>query len=208
MSLLQKSNKRVSAREQIRINGVRDGILMLPHNEYRTVLAVSSLNFELKSEEEQDAIIETYQSFINSLNTPIQIIVRVREVNMDGYLDEMDQRKLEEPEAIYRTQLDNYADFVRGLVETNKILTRQFYVVIPYKEQKGDFEVAREQLNVLSDIVGKGLMRLGMHSRELTSLEVLDLFYSFYNPAAAKHAPIRAAALKLLHTGYVQKEAI
>ncbi len=208
MSLLQKSNKRVSAREQMQLNGVRDGVLLLPNNEYRVILEVSSLNFELKSEEEQDAIIETYQSFINSLSTPLQIIIRVREVDMDSYLESMEQRRLEEPEKIYRTQLTSYVSFVRRLIEANKILSRRFYVVVPYREPKGDFEIAREQLNITSDIVSKGLTRIGMRSHELTSLEALDLFYSFYDPAAAKKMPLSSAALELLHTGYVKKEAV
>lgn len=65
---------------------------MLPNNEYRAILQVSSLNFELRSEEEQDAIIETYESFLNSVGSNLQILVRTREIDMDKYLDDLNER--------------------------------------------------------------------------------------------------------------------
>ena len=76
MFALQKSRSKTSSRSQIAIKGVRDGILMLPGNQYRAVLQVSSLNFELKSEEEQDAIIDTYESFLNSVGSSLQVLIR------------------------------------------------------------------------------------------------------------------------------------
>ncbi|HEY1835217.1 MAG TPA: hypothetical protein VGG13_00125 [Candidatus Saccharimonadales bacterium] len=205
MSLLQKSNKKASSRQQINIKGVKDGILMLPDNEYRVVLQVSSVNFELKSEEEQDVLIETYQSFLNSLGCNLQIVVRIRELDMDKYLSDLQERLAGEKEAIYRTQLGNYSKFVLGLIKNNKILTRHFYVIVPYDAKDKDFEAMKEQLSVNCDIVAKGLTRMGMQSRQLTSLEILDLFYSFYNQAQAKVQPITTQALNLLHTNYVRK---
>ena len=74
MSILRKSNNKASSRQQIAIKGVRDSVLILPDNHYRMILRISSVNFELKSEDEQDAIIETYQNFLNSLACPLQII--------------------------------------------------------------------------------------------------------------------------------------
>ena len=82
MFALQKSRNKVSSRSQIAIKGARDGILILPNNQYRAVLEVSSLNFELKSEDEQDIIIDTYESFLNSVGTNLQILIRTREVDM------------------------------------------------------------------------------------------------------------------------------
>lgn len=203
---LQKSKTKTSSRGQIAINGVRDGILMLPHNQYRAVLHVSSLNFELKSEEEQDAIIDTYESFLNSVGSNLQILIRTREIDMDKYLEDLDERFEHETEKIYRNQLTNYDAFIRSLVTTNKILTRHFYVVIPYTaSSKTDFELIKEQINLKLDIVAKGMTRLGMHTRELTSLEILDLFYSFYNPVQAKVQPLTEHALQLVHTALVQK---
>lgn len=203
---LQKSKNRTSSRNQIAIKGVRDGILMLPKNEYRAILQVSALNFELRSEEEQDAIIETYESFLNSVGSSLQVLIRTREIDMDKYLEELRESLEGETEVVYREQLKNYDEFIRSLITTNKILTRHFYIVVPYKAiSKSDFELIQEQLNLKLDIVAKGMTRIGMHSRALSSLEVLDLFYSFYSPTQAKLQPLTEQALSLIHTALVEK---
>jgi hypothetical protein len=207
MSVLQKSNKKVSSRQQIDIREIRDGVLILPNHRYRIVLHVSPVNFELRSEDEQDAIIETYESFLNSVGVPLQVLIRIREMDMDAYLEDLDNRLQNEKVAIYKKQLANYEEFIRELIKTNRILSRHFYVVVPYNsDSKADFDLTKEQLGLTVDIVQKGLARLGMHSRELSSLELMDLFYNFYNPTRAKLQPLTDKALELIHTSYVQKE--
>jgi hypothetical protein len=207
MFALQKSNKKASARTQIDIKGVRDNILLLQNNKYRAVLSVSSVNFELKSEDEQDAIIDTYESFLNSIGCPLQILVRIREIDMDKYLEELNERTANESEAIYKTQLKNYDEFIRSLITTNKILTRHFFVVVPYDAKSNmDFDSIKEQMGIRLDIVAKGLARLGMHAKELTSLDVLDLFYSFYSPEQAKLQPLTLQALELLRSSHIETE--
>ena len=208
MFLLQKSKTKASSRGQIDIKSVKDGVLRLPGNHYRIVLQVSSVNFELKSEDERDALIDTYESFLNSVGSPLQILIRTREIDMDKYLSELDERLNGETEAVYKQQLTNYNQFIRSLFTTNKILTRHFYVIVPYNAHgKTDFELVQEQLGLIVDIVGKGLARMGVHSRELSSLEVLDLFYSFYSPEQAKIQPLTEQTLQLIHSSYIQKEA-
>ena len=203
MSILTKSKKKASSRHQIDIQGVRDGILLLPNNRYRAAVQISSVNFELKSEAEQDALIDTYQSFLNSLSTPMQIVIRIRELDMDKYLTDFQERVKSEPEDIYRQQIENYTEFVSSLIVTNKILTRHFYVILPHEANEKDFAIVKEQLGLTTDIVAKGLARLGMQSHQLTSLELLDLFYSFYSPAQAKTQPLSKKTLQLLNEAYV-----
>lgn len=206
MSVLQKSKIKSSSRNQIAIKGVRDGILLLPRNQYRVVLQVSALNFELKSETEQDAIIDTYENFLNSLGTNLQILIRTREIDMDKYLEDLTDRLKGESEKIYQKQLRNYDEFIRSLITNNKILTRHFYLIIPYvADSKTEFELIKEQLNLKVDIVSKGMTRLGMHTRQLGSLEILDLFYTFYNPSQAKIQPLTEQALQLIHTALIEK---
>jgi len=208
MSVLRKSNKKVSSRQQIDIREIKDGILILPNHRYRFVLHVSPVNFELRSEDEQDAIIETYESFLNSVGVPLQVLIRIREMDMDAYLEDLDNRLQSEKVAIYKKQLANYGEFIRELIKTNRILSRQFYVVVPHNSDgKTDFELVKEQLSLTTDIVQKGLARLGIHSRELSSLELMDLFYNFYNPTKAKLQPLTDKALDLIHTSYVQRES-
>ena len=208
MSVSQKQTKTKrngTTRQQIGIKGVRDGILLLPNNGYRLVLEVSSLNFELKSEDEQDAIIDTYESFLNSVGTKLQILIRTREIDMDKYLEDLSARLENETERIYRDQLQNYDEFIRSLIQSNKILTRHFYIIVPYDSTSKDFDLIKEQLALTADIIMKGMNRMGMSARQLSSLEILDLFYSFYNPTAAKIQPLTDRALSAIHTALIQK---
>lgn len=208
MSILQKSNKKASLRQQINIKGVKDGILMLPRNQYRAVFEVSSVNFELKSEDEQDALIDTYESFLNSLPCPMQILVRIRELDMSKYITDLQMRLADEKEEIYKSQIENYSDFVQDLVADNKILSRRFYVVLPFTAKDADFATAKEQLTINGDIVSKGFMRLGIRTRQLESLETLHLFQTFYNPAQAKYQPITERVVQLLNSSYVRGEKV
>ncbi len=209
MSVSLKRKTKASSRSQIAIDGAREGILILPNHQYRAILEVSSLNFELKSEDEQDAIIDTYESFLNSVGSSLQILIRTREIDMDSYLADLRSRYEGETEQIYRDQLVYYDEFIRSLIQTNTILTRHFYIVVPYTASgKTDFELVKEQLGLTVDIVEKGMMRLGMHARHLTSLEALDLFYSFYNPTQAKIQPLTERALSLIHTALTKGEQL
>jgi hypothetical protein len=204
-----KSKSKTSARNQIAIKGVRDGILILPNNQYRAILEVAALNFELRSDEEQDAIIDTYESVLNSVGVPLQILIRTREIDMDKYLEDLQDRRKDEKEEIYRDQLKNYNEFIRTLIADNKILTRHFYIVVPYqptdKNEKADFELGEEQLRLRLDIVSKGMAKLGMHTFQIDSLKVLDLFYSFYSPTQAKIQPLTEQVLERVHTTLVEK---
>lgn len=188
MSFLGKSNTKVSSRRQIQIKEVKEGILVFPGNEYRIIIETSSINFELKSEEEQDVLIDSFQNFVNSLPTPIQVEIRVREVNIDRYLEQTAKLKLTEKEKVYKDQIDNYCEFIKELVSSNKILSRRFYVIVPYKheEPNHDFEVIKQQMHLSRDIILKGLEKIGIKARVLDSLEVLNLFYEFYNPDQTK----------------------
>ena len=203
MSILNKSNKPVSSRRQIQIKGIKDGILELPNYQYRIILQVSSVNFELMSEEEQDALIDTYQNFLNSLSTPLQIQIRIREMDVDKYLERFSDRVANEERQIYIDQAKNYSQFVKGLITNNKILTRQFYITIPYSSTDKDFLFAKEQLHLTADIVSRGISRLGMQTRVLSSLEVMELFYSFYSPALSKRQPLKHRTLQMIQESYV-----
>ncbi len=194
------NHSKVSSRRQVQIKEVRDNILILPGNKYRTVLETSSINFELKSEDEQDVLIDNFQNFLNSLPCTLQILIRVREVDIDRYLEEFSKNQGRESEKVYRQQMENYCDFIRGLVSGNKILSRRFYVVIPYQpsEKTGDFALIREQILLSQDIVAKGLEKLGMKTRALDSFELLELFYKFYNFDHIKSQELKAQTFQAL----------
>ena len=205
MNIFSKSNKS-SSRRQIQIKEVVDNILVLPGNEYRQILETSSVNFELKSEEEQDVIIDSFQNFLNSLPCEIQILVRVREVDIDRYVEDIGKTKDKETIPAYKKQIEGYCSFVKKLVSGNKILSRRFYIVIPYKhtERHQDMKLIKEHLNLEKDIIVKGLERMQMKARSITGLEILNLFYGFYNPESLKTQAItRETVEALLKNNYV-----
>ena len=209
MYSLAKANKKASSRMQIDIKGVEDNILILPGSEYRLVLLVSSVNFELKSEDEQDALIETYQSFLNSLVGDLQIIVRVRELDIDEYVMALESRLANETESVYVSQINNYTSFVKSLIKSNRILSRQFYVVVSYKgDKKQEFDIAKEQIGIRADIIAKGLMRLGIQSKSLSGLELVDMFYSFYSPRQAKNQPLNKSGLFNRESTFLSRESL
>jgi len=200
VSFLNKQANRKSSRRQIQIKEVRDGILVLPNNQYRSVIETSSVNFELKSEEEQDVMLDSFQNFLNSLVSPLQILVRVREIDIDSYLTQIKLTKVNEKERVYKTQIDNYCSFIKDLVSGNKILSRRFYIIIPYKNEgkNNDFTQITEHINLQRSLVARGLEKLGMKARTLESLELLDLFYSFYNSESSKAQELKGHTIEVL----------
>jgi hypothetical protein len=203
MFALPKLNKKGSSRHQIAIKGVEDSVLILPGDEYRIIIETSSINFHLMSEDEQDAVVDIYKAFLNSLSFPIQIVQKVRALDLDDYLQGFEAKKEKETVGVYKNQIDGYMKYVKSLVKTNKILSRQFYIVIPYHTKgKETVEIAREQLANRLAIVEKGLGNVGIKSRLLSSLELLDLFYSSYNASDAKQQPITKQTIDLLQKNY------
>lgn len=203
MFALPKLNKKGSSRHQIAIKGVEDSVLLLPNNEYRVIIETSSINFHLMSEDEQDAVVDIYKAFLNSLSFPIQILQKVRALDLDDYLQSFEAKKEKETVEVYKNQIDGYTKYVKSLVKTNKILSRQFYIVIPYHAKgKEDIEMAREQLANRLAIAEKGLGNVGIKTRLLSSLELLDLFYSSYNSTDSKQQPLTQQTIDLLQKNY------
>ncbi len=198
--MLFSKSRTLPARKQIQIKKVVDNILVLPNQEYRIILETSSINFELKSEDEQDVMIDSFQNFLNALPCQIQILVRVREIDIDKYVEDIAKSKDKEKEAIYRKQIESYSVFVKKLVSGNSILSRRFYIILPYHhpDTHEDWNVIKENLHLNRDIVMKGLERMQMKAKTLSSIEIINLFYSFYNPESFKTQPISKESLEVL----------
>jgi hypothetical protein len=204
-NILNKSGS-ISSRQQMQIKEVVDNVLVLPNNEYRQILETSSVNFELKSEEEQDVIIDSFQNFLNALPCQIQILVRVREVDIDKYLEDIAKTKDKETVPAYKKQIEGYCAFVKKLVSGNKILSRRFYIVVPYKhtDHHQDWKLIKEHLSLEIDIIVKGLERMQMKARPLTGIEILNLFYTFYNSESMKAQALTKETVEaLLKNNYV-----
>lgn len=116
----------------VEIEDIRGGTIVMKGGALRQVLISGGTNFALKSETEQNIITEAYQNFLNGINFPLQIIVHSRKINIERYLEKLDERRAEEPSALLQDQIFEYQEFIRGFIKDNPIMTKTFLVVIPY----------------------------------------------------------------------------
>lgn len=144
----KKSSEARAAQDLLAIDTIRDGVILLKNGGLRTVLMASSLNFALKSTEEQDAIIYQYQNFLNSIDFSLQFVVHSRKLNILPYLDTLKDRSKEEENELLKVQIDEYIEFIRGFVELSNIVSKNFYVVVPFDPS------AIERPGLLRNILG------------------------------------------------------
>lgn len=202
------ANKRikVSTLQYLDIAEIKEDVVVLKDGTLRAVLLVSSINFSLKSEEEQNAIIAAYISFLNYLEFPLQIVIQSRKLDIDSYLDRLKKIEKEQTNELLRMQTAEYRQYVSELVEIGDIMTKRFYVVVPYdpisdkqkswfKRFLGVFTAAKEvklsqdafvkRRHALFQRVGHivgGLASMSIKSVVLDTQSLIELYYNTYNP--------------------------
>lgn len=195
------------------VKEVRSGVVILKDGGYRGVLMCSSLNFALKSEDEQRAIIGGFQSFLNTLDFSVQIVVHSRKTDIRPYLNLLNERMDHQRSELMRIQLREYISFIRNFIEGADIMTKTFYVVVPYSggvtpvaqsipllgkaaasRGAGDFEEGRVQLNQRMALVASGLAASGIRAVPLGTEELIELLYRSFN-IGESDAPIAYTAL-------------
>ena len=186
------------------IKEVRDGVLVLKDGSVRAILLASSVNLSLKSAEEQEAIIRQFQNFLNSLDFTVQISIQSRRYDVRPYLALLEERMREQIEPLIKIQTREYIGFIRTFTEQVSIMTKSFFVVVPYTSnaisttsgplsflggnknksevEKIEFEELRSQLEERVSVVEGGLGSLGIRTQMLGSDEVVELFYKIFNP--------------------------
>ena len=195
-----------SATQFLAIDTIREDVIVLKEGGLRVVLMCSSLNFALKSADEQDAITFQYQNFLNSLDFPLQFVIHSRKLNIAPYIDSLRTRQKDEDNELLKIQINEYIDFITSFVEMTNIMSKTFYAVVPFTpsmlEQKGitsgifkifkakpaandagPFEEQKNQLWQRVDAVVSGLRRIGIRSAPLNTEELIELFYGLYNPS-------------------------
>ena len=205
--MVASSTKTQASQDFVPIKEIRDGIIILKDNSYRAIVMASSLNFALKSQDEQTAIIIQFQNFLNSLNFSIQICVQSRKLDIKPYLKLLEGREREQENDLMKLQVRQYIDYIKALTETSNIMTKSFFIVIPYSEtiasgqkqsilglfskksteegkvdKEHNFEENRSQLEQRVGVVEEGLTRCGIRVVELGTEELVELFYKSFNP--------------------------
>ena len=187
----------------LEIEDIREGVLILKDKSLRGILLVSSLNFALKSEEEQNAIIYQFQNFLNSLDFPIQIYIQSRKLNIAGYLEKLKELEEKQKDELLKIQTREYYNFIKTLLAEGAIMSKNFYVIVPFyplpitpakgkKEAKASiltqeqFERAKTQLWQRMEFVAHGLRGCGLFCAPLNTVELIELFWSIYHPQEAE----------------------
>jgi hypothetical protein len=197
------------AQDFVPIKEIRDGILVLKDGSMRTILLASSLNFALKSADEQQSIIFQFQNFLNSLNFSIQIFVQSRRLDIRPYIALLEERLKDQVGDLMKMQTKEYIEFIKSFTESTNIMSKSFFLVVPYtppvlggggegksmasrfmstrknasqESKTATFEEDRSQLQQRAEVVEQGLVRCGIRIVELGTEELIELFYKIFNP--------------------------
>ncbi len=211
---LAKNKVRVSTQEHLDITEIKDDLVIMRDGTLRAVLLVSSINFSLKSEDEQNAVISSYVSFINSIDFPLQIVVQSRELNIDSYIEFLKKREKEQVNQLLKIHTAEYIDYINELTSLGKIMNKRFYLVIPYNpltdKRKGFFNLLleaikpataltlrektfkryKEMLNRRLESVYGGMESIGVGIARLDTQALIELYYQSYNPDVANNQPL------------------
>ena len=189
----------------LQIQEIRDGTLVLKDQSLRAVLMASSINLALKSQDEQTAVILQFQSFLNSLDFPVQFFIQSRKLNIEPYLDTLKEQEKKQTTELLKIQITEYIEFIRTFVQASNIMSKTFYIVVaqnppalaqgrlarflPFGKKKGSqalapevFEEYKKQLWQRVDQVIQGVIRTGVRAVPLNTEEIIELFYGLYNP--------------------------
>ncbi|MBI4117597.1 MAG: hypothetical protein HY453_00745 [Parcubacteria group bacterium] len=218
---LAKKITRQSTQKYLDIYEIRDDAVVLNDGTLRAVLLVSSINFALKSEDEQNAVISSYVSFINSFEFPIQIVVQSRKLNIDNYIERLKSMEKEQTNELLRMQTIEYRQYIQELVSLGQIMSKKFYLTVPYdplsNKQKGFFSRLSESLRPAAavtldrkrfvsrkkdlmqrvSLIRQGLNSMGLNSVMLNTQNLIELYYNSYNPVVSQNQ-------KLVETSKIQ----
>lgn len=210
MEFLKPKKKNPSAsstQRYVDVDELRDGIVVLKSGALRSVLLVSSLNFDLKSSQEQEAIISQYQAFLNSLDFPVQIVIQSRRFNVAPYIERLDAEERQQENELLRFQIGEYRSFIKNLSEVSNIMSKFFYIVVPFapaedeaggfltkmlgifqpkqasRSQGQIFETYKSQILQRVNHVTQALSATGVRVTQLDTEEVIELLYNSYNPS-------------------------
>lgn len=193
----------LSTQQFVPIQEIRDGVVMLKTGELRAVLLCEAINLDLKSAEEQVAIILQFQNFLNALEFPIQITASSRRLDIRPYIARLEQRLGEIEGDLLRIQTKEYIQFIQRFNDNYDIMSKYFYVTVSYgtlaipgidnvislfSKKKSDatnalsFEESRSQLEQRVAVVTGGLESMGIKTKQLATEELIELYYKTFNP--------------------------
>jgi hypothetical protein len=208
-----------STQNTLELSEIRDNMVIMSNGSFRAVVACKSINFDLMSSSEREGVEYSYQNFLNSLNYPIQIVIRSQRIDIGPYLDKLVEMRQNQDNMLLNVLMDDYLDYIDMLSQEANIMDKTFFIAIPYYPQgdvsslvsqsKGFFgklfanqknvvtkidtityEKAKTEIKNRVDGVMAGLFQLGIQSVQLSTKELGELYYNFYNPDTAVLEPL------------------
>ncbi len=199
---------------------IREDVVVMKDGTMRMVLMVSSINFALKSEDEQQAVIQGYMQFLNGLEHTLQISIQSRKMNIDGYLARLKTQEDTITNELLKTQIRDYTSFVKELVDLGEIMQKRFFVIVPYDPSAGNdkgkgffvklqnalspasiiklnakqFAERRETIARRTQMISGGLESMGLSVVQLDTQGLIELYYNAYNPEVAESQPLESIA--------------
>ena len=185
---------------------IRNDTVIMKDGSLRSVMLVSSINFALKSEDEQDAVVSSYVQFLNFLDFPIQIVIQSRKLDISNYINLLKEKEGEITNELLRRQMINYQSYVQELVELGDIMSKRFFVVVPYSDvedksrgfmsrfaslftpgrvirlNKEKFEKSHYSLFQRVEHVKSHITSMGVEAVVLDTESLIELYYNVYNP--------------------------
>jgi len=208
-----------STQSTLQLSEVRDNMVIMLDGSMRAVIACKSINFDLMSDREREGVEYSYQNFLNSLNFPVQILIRSQRVDIGPYLDKLVQTRRTQDNMLLGILMDDYIEYIDTLSQEANIMEKTFYIVVPYfpkgdaanlvEQGKGFFgklfarptntvtridtatyEKAKSEIKNRVDNVVAGMFQIGVQSAQLNTKSLGELYYSFYNPDTAVRQPL------------------
>jgi type IV secretory pathway VirB4 component len=208
----KKPDRKPSTQDTLLISEIRDGVVVMRDGSLRAVIMASAINFDLMSSQERDSVEYAYQSFLNSMHFSIQILIKSQKIDLDNYISKLQQLRSEQDNDLLALLMEDYIGNIKALIEEVNIMDKQFYIVVPYfppaitamrskniatgiagifKQQtvttigENDFKAFKEELSQRVQLVCSGLGQIGVRNIPLNTQELIDLYYSSYNPDVA-----------------------
>ena len=206
---------RASTQEFLEIEDIKDGLVVLKDGAVALIIQTSAVNFGLLSQEEQDAIVFAYAAFLNSLSFPLQILITSHKMDVSSYLSMLSKLEENQPSGKIRSQIRKYYQFILAVVKENKVLEKNFYLVIPFSslelgvksaislfptKKKLPFskeyilQRAKTALYPKRDHVLRQMGRMGLRGEQLSTQKLVELFYEAFNPEASQEQKITEGA--------------
>ena len=208
-----------STQNTLLIAELREGMAIMNDGSFRAVIACQSINFDLMSAREREGVEYSYQSFLNSLYFPIQILVRSQKVDIGPYLDRLAKIRRDQDNMLLGVLMDDYMNFIDALSQETNIMDKDFYVVVPYfssgdlsslgntskgiftaflkpAQQKtvtidqGAYTKAKDEIGNRVNAVMSGLFQMGIKCQQLNTKQLGELYYNIYNPDTAVREPL------------------